>query len=122
MDKVILGDDSIVHINLEGEISGALAKEIVEELQTHSIQLEMMGKPIKASVFLDSKGDADRDAREILVEALKTIQFEKLAFWGGNIFTENTTRFLLMVAGVKKNITFAKTEKEALNWLTVSDV
>lgn len=117
MERIKLGEDNIVHINLEGNTDGPMASDIVNKMTEYTQKLHEIQKPIYLCVFIDNKGDSDKDARQIWVEFLKKKTYDKIAFWGGNIFTENTARFVLMVSGNMSNFAFFPTENEAHDWL-----
>lgn len=117
MDRIKLDTDNIVHINLEGDTDGPMARDIVEKMNAYTQTLHEQQLPVYLCVFLDTKGDSDKDARQIWVEFLRKKTYDKVVFWGGNIFTENIARFIMMVSGNMSNFAFFKSEKEAHDWL-----
>lgn len=117
MELINITEDHIVHLNLQGYIELAQAQEIIQKIQDH--MSEYQDRKISLCIYLGTDGDTSREARKLYVDFLKETNLHKIAMWGGNSFTENIAKFILMAAGVNQKVSFFPTEDAAHQWLQI---
>ncbi len=64
----------------------------------------------------------NQECRQVAAEAMTSIDFDRMAFFGGSMFVSTVAKFFVTVSGKQDKIKIFASETEARNWLEETHV
>ena len=109
-------DNSIIRCRLQGKFKEDDAKKIIEEIKTHSKEID------GAKVLMDLRKieGSTPGASRVLVDSVRAEPsiFEKLALSGKSVIGQVMANFIIRASEKEEKIRYFGDEEEALRWLS----
>lgn len=93
-------------VNAEVEKTKELIKQLREEKKSVHILID-----------LTTLGKTDSNTRKIAVDVLTHLDYDKIAFYGNNLFTKYLANFIISATGKGTKIKYFDTREKAHQWL-----
>lgn len=117
-NSVYLDDHGFIRNVYNGPQNAASAHFIVDKTQELSLELRKNNKSVLIIVSSNNQGDVDQEGRKVIVEALRTMPFDRIATYGMAPFVRHLADFLFLAAGLSENVRNFDTEEDAIGWLS----
>ncbi len=91
---------------------------MTNQAKTYISQLRADQKPVL--MLINTKGITNQDsgARAMAVEAINSLEYDKMAIFGANVFLKHVLSFMIQLALKKETVRYVDNEAEAREWLT----
>jgi len=115
-NAVTLTPDHIINIEYEGDQSGQTAKQLHEQVLALAQPVREKHLPVFILADVLKLGNSDTASHMATIDALKELQFEKLAVLGANPYIVHIASFIMSAAGKANLIKHVQTKEEATAW------
>ena len=107
----------ILEIVYEGDQTYNTVNTTTTELGKVCTDYENQKRKFKILADISGLGYTNIGSRRALVEVVKNLEYEKIAFFGGNIYSRHLVDFVIQASGRMKKAKVFETKNDALNWL-----
>jgi hypothetical protein len=117
-NTVSLSDDAIVFISFQGDQDYETVATLQKEAAKITQQLRAEQKLVRVHVDLTKLGKTNSEARKLgLTVLMKTLDNDRVALIGQDIFTKYLINFMIAAAGKETNVRYFSSSDEAKTWL-----
>jgi hypothetical protein len=116
-NSTILTSDGYIFNIYAGDQTGKKVLVEVEKTKKLIEQLRQDKKPVHILIDLNTLGKTDSETRSIAVSTLKNLDYDKLAFYGNNLFTKYLANFIISATGRNSQIQYFESKEKALEWI-----
>lgn len=81
-------------------------------------ELRSANKPVHMLVDTAAVNKQDSGARAMAVQAINSLDYDKMAIFGANVFLKHVLSFVMQLAIKKDRVKYFNTQEEARSWLT----
>lgn len=117
-NRVFLINDSIIQIDVVGNQNRASVELMGRQISTLITQMRAAGKPCLVLDNLLEMGAVDPEARRLVVELGKRLDFDRAVMVGKGGLMRFGTNLMLRATGRADKIRFFEDRDEAVRWLT----
>src|SRR5258708_8522416 len=91
-------ENNIIHSVYHGDQTTATINEIAEAVKPVAVKWRSEGKPVY--FLIDSSGIEHQDsgARKAAIDAINTLDYDKMAIFGASLFIKQVAQFLIKVS------------------------
>lgn len=119
---ISLHPDGYIYFKKDGDFLLEDAKTLLDQLISLCKQQRESGKSVKIFGELIANGGFDPKARNLFVDNINRIDFDRIAAYSDNLIIKNLVNFFLLVAGDKilkdkREVKFFNSKQNALEWL-----
>lgn len=117
-NRVFLDQDNIIEIEVVGDQNAASVELMGRQTDTLITQLKALGKPALVLDNLQQMGNVNTEARKLVVELAKRMDFDRLAMLGrsGGIMSMGTN-LMLRATGRSYKMRYFSDRATAISWL-----
>lgn len=83
----------------------------------HIAQLRATQKPVLMLIDTKAITTQDSGARAMAVEAINSLDYDKMAIFGANVFLKHVLSFVMQLALKKEKVRYFNDESQAREWL-----
>lgn len=116
-NRVFLNNDNIIEIEVVGDQNAASVELMGRQVDTFITQLKAVGKPCLVLDNLLQIGKVDAQARRLVVELGKRLDFDRAAMVGEGHLMSFGTNLMLRATGKGYKLKFFTDRDEAVRWL-----
>lgn len=116
-NQVFLNDDNMIEIAVVGDQNAASVELMGRQIETLVTQLKAVGKPCLVLDNLLQMGKVDTEARKLVVELGKRLDFDRAAMLGQGGLLRFGANLMLRATGRAYKIRFFTDRTAAVTWL-----
>jgi hypothetical protein len=117
VNRVYLNNDQIIEIEVVGDQNLASVELMGRQADTLITQMKAVGKPCLLLDNLLQMGHVDAEARKLVVELSKRLDFDRAAMLGASGVMQFGTNFMLRASGRGYKLRYFSNRDEAVAWL-----
>jgi hypothetical protein len=115
--SISISKKGIIEQVYEGDQTYNSIRDSADELTEKIEELKKKNKDIKVLLDQTNIGKTTTGARRASVEALKHMDYEKIALFGGNSYIRHLSNFVIQASGKSKKVKVFVEKKDAKDWL-----
>lgn len=116
-DKIFVSPEGFTEIIFEGTQTAESISKMVEQSLIYNEKLSSAGKEIKTLVDLSAVDDIDSGAATRSITAFTTIDYDKVAIFGGKPEVIEKLADIMVLAGKELPVKQFSSREEAIAWL-----
>lgn len=116
-NRVYLNKDNIIEAEVVGDQNLASVELVGRQIDTLITQLKAVGKPCLLLDNLLQIGRVDAEARHLVVELAKRLDFDRAALLGASGLMEFGTNLMLRATGRSYKLQYFSDREAAIGWL-----
>ena len=116
-NKNYIGNDGLIHHEYFGDQTSETVEEDIRRLAGFIDTLHKQNKSAYLLLDFTNVTKQDSGARSKAYKALKTLQYDKMAFFGMSHFLKYVAKFVVATTGMGPKVGSFGTEEEAVKWL-----
>jgi len=116
-NRVFLNPDNIIEIEVVGDQNSASVELMARQANILITQLKAVGKPQLVLDNLLQMGSVDPEARKLVVEVAKRMDYDRLAMLGHGGLMSFGANLMLRATGRGDRAHYFSDREEALRWL-----
>lgn len=116
-DRIFLNEEGIVEVQVEGDQTYMTFVNLRDDAINLLNQLQQAGKPRLGLIDITKQGKFSADSNRAAMEVLESLNYDKLAIFGGNTILTEVSRALVIAMGKSENTRVYKTREEAVKWI-----
>jgi hypothetical protein len=116
-NKVFINSDEIIEIMVVGDQTVASVQAMGDQTFALAKQQQTAGKPVRIIDNLLQMGAVPAEARKLVVELVKSNDYDKLAMLGNNAILRFGTNLILQATGKGAQVKYFEDREACVAWL-----
>jgi hypothetical protein len=118
-NNVYVGDDGFLYNVYDGMVQTVeTMQDVVHKNEELITQLRAKNLSVKLLIPYDTIGVVPQNARDLAIDSLKTLDYDKMAIYSSKAsFSNYFWNLFILITGKGDKIRFFKTEDQAAAWL-----
>lgn len=117
VNTVSITKNGIILEIFEGDQSYDTVQQTTDKLSEKIEEVKKKGKEAKVLIDLTGIGSTNAGSRKASVGALRNLDYDKIALFGGSNYVRHLSNFVIKASGRSKKAKVFKEKKEAMKWL-----
>jgi hypothetical protein len=116
-DRIFLNEEGLIEVQVEGDQTYMTFENLKPDATELLNKLQQAGKPRLGLVDISKQGKFSADSNRAAMEVLESLNYDKLAIFGGNAITTEVSKAIVLAMGKSGNTKVYQKREEAVNWL-----
>jgi hypothetical protein len=116
-DKIFLNDEGMIEVQVEGDQTYMTFENLRDDAARLLNELQASGKPRLGLVDISKQGKFSADSNRAAMEVLESLNYDKLAIFGGNTILTEVSKAIVLALGKSENTHVFQHREEAVAWL-----
>lgn len=116
-DRIFLNEEGLIEVQVEGDQTYMTFENLKPDAIELLNKLQQAGKPRLGLVDISKQGKFSADSNRAAMEVLESLNYDKLAIYGGNAITTEVSKAIVLAMGKSGNTKVYQKREEAVNWL-----
>ena len=116
-DKIFLNEEGLIEVQVEGDQTYMTFENLKPDATELLNKLQQAGKPRLGLIDISKQGKFSADSNRAAMEVLESLNYDKLAIFGGNAITTEVSKAIVLAMGKSGNTKVYQKREEAVNWL-----
>jgi len=116
-DRIFLNDEGLIEVQVEGDQTYMTFENLKPDATELLNKLQQAGKPRLGLIDISKQGKFSADSNRAAMEVLESLNYDKLAIYGGNAITTEVSKAIVLAMGKSGNTKVYQKREEAVNWL-----
>jgi hypothetical protein len=116
-DRIFLNEEGLIEVQVEGDQTYMTFENLKPEATELLNKLQQAGKPRLGLIDISKQGKFSADSNRAAMEVLESLNYDKLAIFGGNAITTEVSKAIVLAMGKSGNTKVYQKREEAVNWL-----
>ena len=116
-DRIFLNEEGLIEVQVEGDQTYMTFENLKPDATELLNKLQQAGKPRLGLVDISKQGKFSADSNRAAMEVLESLNYDKLAIFGGNAITTEVSKAIVLAMGKSGNTIVYQKREEAVNWL-----
>lgn len=116
-DRIFLNEEGLIEVQVEGDQTYMTFENLKPDATELLNKLQQAGKPRLGLIDISKQGKFSADSNRAAMEVLESLNYDKLAIFGGNAITTEVSKAIVLAMGKSGNTKVYQKREEAVNWL-----
>ena len=116
-DRIFLNEEVLIEVQVEGDQTYMTFENLKPDATELLNKLQQAGKPRLGLIDISKQGKFSADSNRAAMEVLESLNYDKLAIYGGNAITTEVSKAIVLAMGKSGNTKVYQKREEAVNWL-----
>ncbi|MEI6249073.1 MAG: hypothetical protein WCP00_00535 [bacterium] len=116
-DRIFLNEEGLIEVQVEGDQTYMTFENLKPDATELLNKLQQAGKPRLGLIDISKQGKFSADSNRAAMEVLESLNYDKLAIYGGNAITTEVSKAIVLAMGKSGNTKVYQKREEAVNWL-----
>jgi hypothetical protein len=116
-DRIFLNEEGLIEVQVEGDQTYMTFENLKPDATELLGKLQQAGKPRLGLIDISKQGKFSADSNRAAMEVLESLNYDKLAIFGGNAITTEVSKAIVLAMGKSGNTKVYQKREEAVNWL-----
>ena len=116
-DRIFLNEEGLIEVQVEGDQTYMTFENLKPDATELLNKLQQAGKPRLGLIDISKQGKFSADSNRAALEVLESLNYDKLAIYGGNAITTEVSKAIVLAMGKSGNTKVYQKREEAVNWL-----
>ena len=116
-DRIFLNEEGLIEVQVEGDQTYMTFENLKPDATELLNKLQQAGKPRLGLVDISKQGKFSADSNRAAMEVLESLNYDRLAIFGGNAITTEVSKAIVLAMGKSGNTKVYQKREEAVNWL-----
>jgi len=116
-DRIFLNEEGLIEVQVEGDQTYMTFENLKPDATELLNKLQQAGKPRLGLIDISKQGKFSADSNRAAMEVLESLNYDKLAIFGGNTITTEVSKAIVLAMGKSGNTKVCLKREEAVNWL-----
>jgi len=116
-DRIFLNEEGLIEVQVEGDQTYMTFENLKPDATELLNKLQQAGKPRLGLIDISKQGKFSADSNRAAMEVLESLNYDKLAIYGGNAITTEVSKAIVLAMGKSANTKVYQKREEAVNWL-----
>ncbi|NBW29308.1 hypothetical protein EBR37_02925 [bacterium] len=120
-DRIFLNEEGLIEVQVEGDQTYMTFENLKPDATELLNKLQQAGKPRLGLIDISKQGKFSADSNRAAMEVLESLNYDKLAIYGGNAITTEVSKAIVLAMGKSGNTKVYQKREEAVNWLLAKE-
>lgn len=116
-DRIFLNEEGMIEVQVEGDQTYMTFVNLKDDAAQLLNKQQEAGKPRLGLIDITKQGKFSADSNRAAMEVLESLNYDKLAIFGGNTLTTEVSKAIVLALGKSENTHVFQKREDAVAWL-----